>query len=112
MSLKISKNIAFEIANIIASFINRAKIYFSDNTDYIADNVFVEVIEDNVNFAYIINIMFSINLDSDKTITKIEYYQIASSSDILTLVKDEMTLSLTAGINSLSHQLSLSYQVE
>jgi len=112
MSLKISKNIAFEIANVITSFINRAKIYFSDNTDYITDNVLLELIEDNANFAYIINIMFSVNLDSNKTITKIEYYQVTSSSDILILMKDEMNLELTTGINSISHQLSLSYQVE
>lgn len=112
MSLKISKNTASNIANIIASFINRAKIYFSDNTDYITDSVFSEVIEDNANLSYIINIMFSVNLDSNKTITKIEYYQVAFPSDVLILLKDEMNLELTAGINSISHQLSLSYQVE
>jgi hypothetical protein len=56
--------------------------------------------------------MFSVNLDSNKTITKIEYYQVAFPSDVLILLKDEMNLELTAGINSISHQLSLSYQVE
>jgi hypothetical protein len=74
--------------------------------------VLTEIIEDSSNHAYVINIMFSVNLDSNKTITKIEYYQIVYPNEFLILLKDEMSLELNAGINSISHQLSLNYQVE
>jgi len=111
MSVKISSYLAGVIAQDISSFIRRVKIYFSDNTDYLTDNVLTEVTQNSVNNSYIINIMFSVNLDVSKTITKIEYYYFEGTNQYLVIWKDAMNTILPAGINSLSHQLTLNYQV-
>jgi hypothetical protein len=106
MSIQITNDLALKIGQVLSNEINRAIVKFSDNTTYEVYLVATEIYDNTIEKKIIVNMTFSVYLEEEKTVVEIEYYK----DDQLQLKRTDLQIELTLGVNSISHQIAISYQ--
>jgi hypothetical protein len=111
MAVLIPNELALAIADTLYYNINTVKVYFSDNTSLEINNISKTENQDEENQKYVVSFTFPINLETSKTLVMIEYYLEYNQYYFLFLVRDELSINLDSGITSITHEISITYQV-
>jgi hypothetical protein len=111
MAVLIPNEFASDIVDLLYYNINTVKVYFSDNTSLEINNISKIENQDEENQKYVVSFTFAINLETSKTLEKIEYYHKYNQYYFLFLVRDELSINLDSGITGITHEISITYQV-
>jgi hypothetical protein len=109
MAINLKQKIAEEVANLISNNVSYVICYFSDGTSSGNLNTVNNVEHDAGNTCYYANISFLISSQSQKTIIKIEFYDV--NNNLLFADNGNISDVINAGDTYVTRKLKITYTV-